>query len=106
MRSGIFKSMNANKQRFIEKIKLGENPNPLRNGVEEELNKVETAVEIAETSLLQIDRVYDKRRETVIESLGAMRRVKIFEFINRSRENLLKRLYEWFEIEVSWVPNV
>jgi hypothetical protein len=61
MRNNIFKYMELSRIDYFKKIKLGENPNPLRNRVEEELNKVETAVEIAETSLLQIDRVYDKR---------------------------------------------
>ena len=110
MRSEIFKLMSVNRQDFIKEINSGKNPNPLRNRVEEELKKTETMVEIAEKSLLQVERVFDYTAEDVVmESLWTRRRDAIrnsFEaikrettgFINRLMEALPKKLNEWFEV--------
>lgn len=107
MRSEFFKAMSNNKQRFIEEIKSGRNPNPLRNRVGEEYEKPEESVATVATSLLQVERVYDEQRcehqeqeDVVMENLGVIRRVS---FMERFREAFLRRLYEWFEVSLAEV---
>jgi hypothetical protein len=105
MRNEVFNQMNYNKQKFIHEVKSGKNPNPFKNRVEEEQKKMLSPAETAAKPLLQIERIHDKKKYTVMENLGAVRKVKISEFIQRSRENLLKKLYEWFEVP-PWVADV
>lgn len=53
MRNEIFKSMSVNKQRFIDEIKSGKNPNYLKNRVEEGCKKTEKVFEQVERLSLQ-----------------------------------------------------
>ena len=108
MRNEFFTSMSINRQRFIEEIKSGKNPNPLRNRVEEEPKKAENVVRIAEKSLLQVERVYHhteaeravhahrEKEYAVMETLGVRRA----SFMERFREAVLRRICELFEAPV------
>jgi len=106
MRNEIFNSMKVNKQQFIEKIKSGENPNRLKNEVEEKLNEIEKIVETAEMPLLPIERVYNEKNEEeiVMKNIGIVRRTGFIQRFRKTylnRENFLMKLYAWFEMPLS-----
>jgi len=98
MKNEVFTLMNVSRQKFINEIKLGRNPNPLRNRGEGEYEKQEVSVATVVIPLLQAERVYEQHHEqkdTVMENLGAIRRVS---FMERVREVFVQKIYELFEV--------